>query len=252
MKILAIDTALDDASAALWEGEGEPAAGSISEVVCSERAAASRDLLPAIDRLLTARGWSVADLDGVALTIGPGSFTGLRVGVSVVKGLASAHSVRVAAVGTLDAVALASGRSGRVAALLDARRGEVYARVFQCDDQGVEPLGDETLATPETWAASLPVDGDLWCVGAGAARYADALQAALGTRGTVAHDMVMTAASAALRLGVRRLTGGRDTPVEELLPRYLRRSNAETSLEQGLVGSRRRRVLGWDPAHGRT
>jgi tRNA threonylcarbamoyladenosine biosynthesis protein TsaB len=252
MRILAIDTALDDASVAVWEGEGEPAPGSIGEVVCAERAAASRDLLPAIDRLLKNREWTIADLDGVALTIGPGSFTGLRVGVSLVKGLVATRRLRVAAVGTLDAVALASGRSGSVAAILDARRGEVYARLFRCDSGVAEPLGDETLTTPETWASSLPADETLWCVGAGAARHAASLRAVLGTRGAVAHTMVMTAASAALRLGVRRLTSGQDTPVEDLLPRYLRRSNAETSLEQGLVGSRRRRVLGWDPAHGRT
>ncbi len=252
MKILAIDTALDDASAAVWEGEGWPATDSISEVACVERGAASRDLLPAIDRLMTSRGWSVADLDAVVLTLGPGSFTGLRVGVSLVKGLASTRPLRVAAVGTLDAVAVASGRSGRVAAMLDARRGEVYARLFQCDGGAAEPLGDEMLVKPDTWAASLPVDGTLWCVGGGAARYGDSLQAALGSRGAVGRETVMSAASAALRLGVRRLTSRQDTPIEDLLPRYLRRSNAETSLEQGLLGSRRRRVLGWDPAQGRT
>jgi tRNA threonylcarbamoyladenosine biosynthesis protein TsaB len=250
MRILAIETALETASAAVWEGDGEPEAAAISEAACSERAAASRDLLPAIDGLLSERRWSLADLDGVALTVGPGSFTGLRIGVSLVKGLAATHPLRIAALGSLDAVALASGRSGCVAAMLDARRGEVYARLFRCGDGGVEPLNDETVAAPEAWVASLSVDGTLWCVGSGAARHADSLQGALGSRVAVAHETVTTPAAATLRLGVRRLITGQDTPLGELLPRYLRRSNAETSLEQGLVGSRRRRVLGWDPAHG--
>jgi tRNA threonylcarbamoyladenosine biosynthesis protein TsaB len=252
MKLLAIDAALDDASAAVWEGDGEPVAGSVSEAVCAERATASRELLPAIDRLLALRGWSISDLDGVVLTLGPGSFTGLRIGVSLVKGLMSACPVRVAAVGTLDAVAVASGRSGHVAAVLDARRGEVYARLFRCDNGGAEPLGDETLATPEAWAALLPGDAALSFVGSGAVRHVDVWEAVFGSRVTVTQKPLMTVASAALHLGVRRLVSGQDTPVEQLLPRYVRRSTAEANLERGVVGSRRRRILGWDPAHGRT
>ncbi len=250
-RIVAIDTALEGASVAVWEGDGTPAAGSVSAATCPERAAASRDLLPALDGLLAARGWSVADLDGVVLTIGPGSFTGLRIGVSLVKGLVSAHRMRIAAVGTLDAVAVASGRSGQVAAVLDAGRGEVYARLFQCEDGAAHPLGDETLATPDAWSASIPPHGALWCVGSGAVRHGDAVRAAVGVRATIVEGAAMAVASAALLVGVRRFAGGQDTPMEELAPRYLRRSSAETNLASGVVGSRRRRMLGWDPAHGR-
>lgn len=252
MRILAIDTALDDSSAAVWEGEGEPAAGSVSEVICAERAAASRELLPAIDRLLALRGWSFSDLDALVLTLGPGSFTGLRIGVSLVKGLISSRSIRVAAVGTLEAVAVASGRSGHVAALLDARRGEVYAQLFRCERDGAEPLGDEALTTPDGLTAWLPRDAAVSCVGPGAVRHADALRTALGSRVAIAQSPVMTAASAALSLGARRLASGRDTSLDALLPRYVRRSSAEANLERGALGSRRRRVLGWDPAGGRT
>jgi tRNA threonylcarbamoyladenosine biosynthesis protein TsaB len=252
MKLLAIDTALDETSAAVWEGDGEPAAGSISEAVCAERAAASRELLPAIDRLLASRNWALSDLDGVVLTLGPGSFTGLRIGVSLVKGLRSARPVRVAAVGTLEAVAVASGRSGRVGAVLDARRGEVYARLFRCEQGEAEPFGDEALSTPDAWAALLPEDAEVSCVGPGALRHAELLQAALGSRVTIARESAMTVAAAALHLGARRLASGQDTPTEALLPRYVRRSTAEANLERGVLGSRRRRMLGWDPARGRT
>lgn len=252
MKWLAIDTSLDAVSAAVWEGEGVPGHGTVGEVVCPERGAGSRDLLPAIDRLLAGHGWSVANLDGVAVTIGPGSFTGLRIGVSLVKGWAAARPLRVIAVGTLDAVAAASGQSGLVAALVDAGRGEVYARVFDCRDNGVVPMGEEALALPEAWAATLPGDEPLWCVGSGAVRHADALRAALGARAVMVSDLKTSAAAGALRLGVPRLLAGEETPVGELLPRYLRRSTAETNWERGVVGSRRRKLLGWDPAHGRT
>jgi tRNA threonylcarbamoyladenosine biosynthesis protein TsaB len=251
MKCLAIDTSLDAVSAAVWEGEGMPAHGTVSEVVCAERGAGSRDLLPAIDRLLAGRGWSVSNLDAVAVAIGPGSFTGLRIGVSLVKGLAAARRLRVVAVGTLDAVAAASGRSGLVAALVDAGRGEVYARLFDCRDGGVTPIGDESLALPEAWAATLSGDTPVCCVGSGTVRHADALRAALGPRAAILADLAMSVAAGALRLGVPRLLAGEHTPVGELLPRYLRRSTAETNWERGVVGSRRRKLLGWDPAHGR-
>ncbi|MFZ5876198.1 MAG: tRNA (adenosine(37)-N6)-threonylcarbamoyltransferase complex dimerization subunit type 1 TsaB [Nitrospirota bacterium] len=249
---MAIETSLDTVSAALWEGEDAAVRGKVDEVGFAERGAASRDLLPAIDRLLAARGWIVSHLDGVALTIGPGSFTGLRVGVSLVKGLAAARPVRVVAVGTLEAVAAASGQSGLVAAVVDAGRGEVYARVFNCGDGAVAPIGDEMLAPPEAWAATVPGDSRLCCVGSGAVRHADALRVAWGPRALIVSEGVMSAAAGALRLGVPRLLAGEHTPVGELLPRYLRRSTAETNWERGVVGSRRRKLLGWDPAHGRT
>jgi tRNA threonylcarbamoyladenosine biosynthesis protein TsaB len=251
MRVLAIDTSLDSVSAAVWEGEDSAVRGALDDVRFAERGAASRDLLPAIDRLLAARTWTVANLDGVVLTIGPGSFTGLRIGVSLVKGLAAALPVRVVAVGTLEAVAAAAGQSGLVAALVDAGRGEVYAGVFDCQDHAVAPLGQETLALPEAWAVTVQGDARLCCVGSGAVRHADALRAALGPRAVILSEGAMSAAAGALRLGVQRLRAGEHTPVGELLPRYIRRSTAETNWERGVVGSRRRKLLGWDPAHGR-
>jgi tRNA threonylcarbamoyladenosine biosynthesis protein TsaB len=252
MRVLAIDTSLDSVSAAVWEGEDSAIGGALDEARFAERGAASRDLLPAIDHLLAARQWTVANLDGVVLTIGPGSFTGLRIGVSLVKGLAAALPVRVVAVGTLEAVAAASGQSGLVAALVDAGRGEVYAGVFDCRDGVVAPIGEETLALPEAWAATIHADERLCCVGSGAVRHADAVRAALGARAVIVSEGVMSAAAGALRVGVPRLRAGEHAPVGELLPRYIRRSTAETNWERGVVGSRRRRLLGWDPAHGRT
>jgi tRNA A37 threonylcarbamoyladenosine modification protein TsaB len=139
-----------------------------------------------------------------------------------------------------------------VAALVDAGRGEVYARVFDCREGVVAPIGDEALASPGAWAVTLPGDEPLCCVGSGAVRHAEVLRAAWGPRAVIVSDLKMSAAAGALSLGVRRLLVGEETPVGALLPRYLRRSTAETNWERGVVGSRRRKLLGWDPAHGRT
>jgi tRNA threonylcarbamoyl adenosine modification protein YeaZ len=196
----------------------------------------------------------VADLDGLALSIGPGSFTGLRIGVSAVKGFVGARAMPVAAVGTLDAVAIAAGCSGLVAACLDAKRGEIFGRLFRCAAGILEPVTDEVLAPPSAWAASLPGDEDeaVWCVGDGALLHRDGLAEALGDRGRFGSSPAMTVAAAVAALGVRCLASGDATPVAELVPRYLRRVAAEVNLEQGLVGSRRRLVLGWDPTHDRS
>ena len=157
MRLLAIETATEWASVALWD-DRRPLIGAVQhpsrpgvvgEARCEERGRTSRELFPAIDRLLSERGWRVADLDGLALSIGPGSFTGLRIGVSAVKGLVGARVVPVAAVGTLDAVAVASGCSGLVAACLDAKRGEMFGRLFRCAEGVLDPVTDEVLA-PQT------------------------------------------------------------------------------------------------------
>jgi tRNA threonylcarbamoyladenosine biosynthesis protein TsaB len=252
MRLLAIETATEWASVALWDDRRPPRPGVVGEARCEERGRTSRELFPAIDRLLSERGWRVADLDGLALSIGPGSFTGLRIGVSAVKGLVGARVVPVAAVGTLDAVAVASGCSGLVAACLDAKRGEMFGRLFRCAEGVLDPVTDEVLAPPSAWAASLPGDEAVWCVGDGALLHRDGLAGALGARGRFGASPAMTIAAAVAALGARRLASGDATPVAELVPRYFRRAAAEVNLERGLVGSRRRLVLGWDPGHDRS
>ncbi len=241
MKILAIDTATAHASAALWDDRS----GDLREAECSERGRTSRELFPAIDRLLSDVGWRVADLDGLALSIGPGSFTGLRIGVSLVKGLVGARSMPIAAIGTLDAVAAAWGIEGLVAVCLDAKRGEIYARLFRLEAGGVpDSLTHEVVVSPVEWAESLELDEAVWCVGDGALLYQDQLSAALGGRGRFPRRATRMTAGAVAELGARRLAAGAATPVAELLPRYLRRATAEVNWELGLVGSRRRLVLG--------
>jgi tRNA threonylcarbamoyladenosine biosynthesis protein TsaB len=247
MRILAIDTATEVASAAVWDGQP----GTMRDATCSKPNQTSRDLFPAIDRLLAEWGWRVADLEGLALSIGPGSFTGLRIGVSLMKGLAGVRALPIAAVGTLDAVALASGRSGLVAACLDAKRGEILGRLFRCAyPETPEPVTDEVLALPSDWAASLPPDESLSYVGDGAARYREVLSAGSGSGARFEATGASTTAAAVAVLGGRRLAAGAFTPIAELLPRYLRRPSAEISLERGLVGSRQRRLLERGPIHG--
>jgi len=245
VKILAIDTATEPISAAVWDETGVR-----GEETCRVDGQASRELFPAIHRLLAGRGWTVAGLGGLAVSIGPGSFTGLRVGVSTVKGLCGAHAIPAVAVGTLDALVLASGCEGRIAACLDARRGHIYARLFERDGhREVRPLTDEVLAEPSEWAASLPKDDHLWLIGSGATTYREAFVGELGVHARFAEPSMSMAAAVAV-LGAHQLAQGKVVAVSELLPRYIRPSTADVNFRLGLVGSRQRRVWGKASQHG--
>jgi len=100
MRVLAVETSTMSGGAALLDGERV-----VGEYILDVRVTHSERLMAAIDQLLNDAGWSAGDLEGLAVAVGPGSFTGLRVGLSTVKGLALALSIPVAAVPTLDAMA---------------------------------------------------------------------------------------------------------------------------------------------------
>ena len=146
MLILAFDTATDVATSALV-ADG---------VVLGERVSGSRLLLADIDELLREAGLVASDLTGVVVGTGPGSFTGMRIGLSVARGLGLALGVRVAGVSTLDALAACTENAYPV---IDARRGEVFVP---------GPL----VVPPEEVA---PPPGAV-CIGSGARRYLEVLR----------------------------------------------------------------------------
>ena len=125
-----------------------------------------------IEALLSRAGLSLPDIDGYAAAAGPGSFTGIRVGLSVVKSLAEVHGKKVAPVSNLRALAFAGAGKYR-AAVMDARRGEVYAGVY---DDRARPVIDEAVSGWESFLVSLgdrsmtfvSLDGSLFEEGGGA------------------------------------------------------------------------------------
>jgi tRNA threonylcarbamoyladenosine biosynthesis protein TsaB len=149
MLILAFDTATDVATSALVE-DGE---------VLGERTSRAVTLLEDVDALLRQAGARTGDIRGLAVGTGPGSFTGLRVGLATARGLAFALGVPVAGVSTLDA--LAAGAPGALP-VIDARRGEVF--VLQ---------GEPRVSVPE----DLELEAGTVCVGDGAVRYRSVLAA---------------------------------------------------------------------------
>ncbi len=125
MKLLAVDTCLDACSAALWADGG--VAASLSEPMSRGH---QERLAPQVAELMQGAGCAFSELDRIAVTVGPGSFTGLRVGLAFAKGLALALDVPCVGVGALEALAWSGGAKGFAAACLDAKRGQVYLQIF--------------------------------------------------------------------------------------------------------------------------
>src|SRR6058998_2301943 len=151
MRVLAVETSTMSGGAALLDGERV-----VGEYILDVRITHSERLMVAVDQLLSDAGWSAGDLEGLAVAVGPGSFTGLRVGLSTVKGLALALSIPVAAVPTLDAMAaMLPFAALPVCPVLDARKGEVYASLYRWDGVAMRREWEYLALAPEALAARL-------------------------------------------------------------------------------------------------
>lgn len=160
--ILAFDTTLGFCSVALVEG-GKVLGFELDEITKGHAEA----LMPMIDRVLSKAGVDLSNIDVLGLTIGPGSFTGVRVGISAAKGLAYALNIPVKTMTTLAAMTLkpicegALNKGEEIVALIDARRGQIYAQKFSIGDPKTPPISteDPIILTPEglgAWVGRTP------------------------------------------------------------------------------------------------
>jgi tRNA threonylcarbamoyladenosine biosynthesis protein TsaB len=217
-----VETATRVMSVALLDGERV-----LAELTSDEARLHSERLLPAVDRLLELANASLDAVGAFAVSIGPGSFTGLRIGLATVKAFAFDETRPVVAVPTLAALcAAAAGAEGPVAALLDARRGEVYAAAVATPGEPEPALLPDSVFTPAALAARLP-SGTLLVVGEDAEPAAAEL---LALRPDLRRLPAARGAARAARvgwLGRRLLAAGAARPAAALVPRYVRRAEAE-------------------------
>jgi tRNA threonylcarbamoyladenosine biosynthesis protein TsaB len=144
MKILALETSGPAGGAALLDGDRLRGESTLNIL-----ATHSERVLTAVDRLLGDAGWRPADLEGLAVAVGPGSFTGLRIGISTVQGLAVALGLPIAPVPTLDALAATLPFAALpVCPVLDARKGEVYASLYRWDGLAMRREWDYLAISP--------------------------------------------------------------------------------------------------------
>lgn len=165
MKLLAIDTALDACSAAILDGDKV-----LARVVSPGGKGNAERLLPVLEQARIAAGIELKQLDAIAATIGPGSFTGIRTALATARALGLALNRPVHGVITTQALAIAAVQPGRnVAAVIDARRGEVYMQAFAPADAGLGgALAEPQILPIATALAALPA-GATVLVGSGAA-----------------------------------------------------------------------------------
>lgn len=200
--------------------------GRIAEVCFQSETGYGERLLPAFDRLLADAGLSMTAIEGLAVSIGPGSFTGLRIGLSTVKGLALATGKPVVGVPTLEALAtVLPACRYPICALLDARMGEVYAALFEYRGDALIRLSEDRVQAPE--ALALEIDRPTIFVGDGWLRYEPIFRKMLGPLAISLPPPAGPSPVAVASLGRRRLVTGSRDPVDALAPRYIRLSEAE-------------------------
>jgi tRNA threonylcarbamoyladenosine biosynthesis protein TsaB len=234
VNIVAIETATETVGAAVRTNDGAQATFTLDG-----RRRHVETLAPALEHLFTQLGLSPSDLDAVAVDLGPGLFTGLRVGVSAAKALAQALGLGVVGLSSLDILTRAAvqlGHRGHVLAAVDARRGEVFASVRQLHGgpDGAEDVIAPGLFGPDALAEAVRRLGGVSIVGVGdgAQRYAGILGAVPGLScltGALAAPPPMTL----LVMAAEQLEAG-TAPVEPRLvvPVYMREADATSNFAQ--------------------
>ncbi|HVX66585.1 MAG TPA: tRNA (adenosine(37)-N6)-threonylcarbamoyltransferase complex dimerization subunit type 1 TsaB [Bryobacteraceae bacterium] len=215
-RILAIDTTAEFGSIALLEGEDL-----IAEVPIRAPDGFGQVLYDFVGRALHGAGWELDTVGCFAAAAGPGSFTGVRVGLAAAKGLAEATGRPAVAVSNLQAVAW-FGTAPLRAAVLDARRGQVYGAVY---DAQLSPVKEETVAAFPKWLETLP-DGELEFLSTSFEPFRAALH---GTRFATApaRDVPRALAGAIGRIAAARFAAGLAEDPAALDANYVRRSDAE-------------------------
>ncbi|MDD9154632.1 tRNA (adenosine(37)-N6)-threonylcarbamoyltransferase complex dimerization subunit type 1 TsaB [Aliivibrio sp. S4TY2] len=218
-KILAVDTATENCSVALI----------VDGKVYSRRAVAPREhtikVLPFVDEVLKEAGVRLQDLDALAFGQGPGSFTGVRIGIGIAQGLAFGADLPMIGISTLEAMAQAGYRENgatQVAAAIDARMGEVYFGMYQRNDDATWTYNvAETVFKPEALLTYLPEQSGEWLtVGTGWDAYAEALAELPLER--KASEVLYPDAEDMAFLALQKFEQGLALPAEESAPVYVR------------------------------
>ena len=211
--LLAIDTSTRHAGVALYnEGLVQSCRNWYSPVNHTV------ELMPAVAQILQSRGLNPGQLEGIAVALGPGGFSALRVGMSAVKGLAVTAGKPVVGVGTLDMEAYPYLKTGlQVCAILNAGRGEVASAIFGTDSKRVR---DDLVCSPQELLET--IDSETLFCGEGVEEWRDLIQERLGTLGRLVRPAPATRLWALCELGWQALSAGDTAELASLQPIYMR------------------------------
>lgn len=233
MKVLGVDTSTSCGSLGIIDDEAI-----VAEYALLRDETHSTRLVPAIQALLKEAQLSLDEIDGMAVSLGPGSFTGLRVGLSAVKGLALAAEKPVVGIPTLDALASNLPFTPYVICpILDARKGEVYTALYKDGEGGrVEQLTSYQVLSPLDLLEKIPLQ-EIIFLGDGVEVYGELIKERLGAKALFAppHLRFLRGSSVA-EIGLQRFKRGENDDISSLVPIYVRPSDAEIKWTQGKRG----------------
>lgn len=231
LKVLAIDTSSMAGSVAVCHGDTV-----LAESLVNVRSTHSERLLLQVEQVLDAANLSVEELDLLAVVHGPGSFTGLRVGLATAKGLATAAGIPVVGLSTLEVLAMNLPLCAYpVCAFLDARKQEVYSCLYNCQGGFPAAVSEESVLPPAELLSHL--EGDVALVGDAVSLYRSIIDEQLGERGKVPPSAThQLRASSVAALAVHKYANGQPSTVEELSPCYIRPSDADLPKSKGGSG----------------
>jgi tRNA threonylcarbamoyladenosine biosynthesis protein TsaB len=226
MKILAVDTATKSCSVAIVDKESL-----LAEMTVVDGQTHSKHVLEMIRLVMRHLGLNLSDLNGFAVTRGPGSFTGLRIGISSVKGFALAQGKPLIGVSTLDALARQVFFSPYlICSLIDACRNEVYFSMYRYKDGNLKKEGKEQAVSPEDVLDE--INEPCIFVGSGAVLYRKTIKAKLGEYAYFAQTYESTIrASTVASLSMDRFENDDTDDVETFVPNYIRKSDAQLKLQ---------------------
>lgn len=223
-KLLAADTSAKTATVALFEN------GSlIAEYTQNIGLTHSEGFLPLMETMLKITGRDISEIDCYAVTNGPGSFTGLRIGVSTIKGLAHAQNKPLVQISTLDALSEnIPSFSGYVCPMLDARRQEVYTAVYK---DGVKILNDTPLSLTDLFAFLKQYRGKVMFLGDGVISYRDIIKKELKEKAVFAPEhLLLQKASSVGIAAMKQIDEGKEITYRDVSIRYLKASQPEQQL----------------------
>jgi len=221
MLLLAIDTSGKHGSIALARAGEHSADRDDVELIATAPLVGgtfSAQLVPQIATLLSSHGFTKQDLDAFVVASGPGSFTGLRIGLAAVKALAEVLNKPIAAVSLLEVCAFTSGHEGKVMAALDAGRSDVYVGEYEIPARAGQPPKEHMLSRSEFLAQARG-----WTIVTPDSVLAEAAR----ETGLSISTLPQVSAAAVARLGWRKIQSGETVTAEQLEANYIRRTDAE-------------------------
>lgn len=231
MRILALDCSAKSVSVAIAEN-----GNLISEGFLNIQLTHSETLMPLCEQALLNARLTLKDIDALAVTAGPGSFTGVRIGVSAVKGMCFADNKPVYPFSTLEAMALifenGAGFNGIICGLMDARREQFYNALFKAENGKITRICEDRIITAKELEEELTekYDGEIMLVGDGAKLFKSIAQPSASLTLAVPSSLIQRAAGIAIKASYDDYSAN-PVSADALQPIYLRKSQAERERE---------------------